>query len=119
MAVNCVDTTIEDEELVQLGAMGLATRVNLSAEQVRACFLGPLLSRAIAISGLRDVQLVRLFPGSRWKHARNLQRIGSQLRGERVRRELQFAPFRVLWAAARWDSEEEQIAAAVAYRLGR
>lgn len=117
MAVICVDGTIEDDELARLGVAGLQATVNLVREQVRACMSGPTLARAIAIAGLRDVQLARLFPDGRRTHALNLRQIGNRLRGEKARRELVCASFRALWEAARHEGEEEQIAAAVAYRF--
>ena len=115
--IRCNDGVIEDGTLRRWAAGPLSTSVQLSVQAVRACFEGPTLDRAAAVARLTAVQRVRLFPGRRQRHGRNLARIGRRLTGETVRAELRHAPCGALFAAARHSDEHAQVRAAMRWRV--
>lgn len=119
MTIECKDGVIHDQTIRAWGTGPLSTAVQLPVQAVRACFEGPMVERAAAVASLTAVQRVRLFPGRRQRHGRNLARIGRRLTGETVRAELRHAPCGALFAAAMHRDEQTQIREAIRWRLRR
>ncbi|MBK8254968.1 MAG: hypothetical protein IPK82_20210 [Polyangiaceae bacterium] len=113
MAIRCTDGTIDDNTLARWGARPPDTAVQLSVSDVRSCFEGFALDRAIAVTRLSAVQRVRLF-ADRPHVARWLTRIGRAITGPNARAQLRRAPTRALLFAAGAKSESSQIRRAIA-----
>lgn len=120
MPISCLDGDISDDQLDDWQAGALDVRVELTRAQVRAVFCGPCLSRGIALLGMNIAQLVKLYPSrARRKVARRLRFFATRLCGARVRAVLASATWHQLRAAARHDTEDAQIRAAIVEAVGR
>ena len=118
MAIVCLDGIITDKELADWRAGPLDVSVQLTREQVRAVLHGPCLARGAALDALTDAQILKLFPNwTRRKNALTMRIWATRIWGPRARRVLATASWHQLCAAARFDQEEEQIRAAVAYTV--
>ena len=91
---------------------GRTERTTLDGATVRACLSGKLFARGQACAPLSSGQLYQVFGEARIEYGRKLQRVGQRLRDPRVVEALREAGQRELFAAARFEVPEEQLAAA-------
>lgn len=119
MPILCVDGEITDLEMLSWNILPLRTSVALTCDEVRAAFVGKPLARGVALLRFNRAQLARLFPGrSQRKAAYHLTRFARRIQGEEPRKLLAAASWHQLRAAARFEDDEGQIRAVIAWRLG-
>ncbi len=118
MSIVCLDGVVTDKELADWHAEPVDVSLQLTCEQVRAVFQGPCLARGTALEALTETQILKLFPNlTRRKNAWKLRMWAVRIQGPRARRVLASASWHQLREAARFDEEEAQIRAAIAYAV--
>lgn len=118
MSIICLDAIITDKELADWRAGPLDASLQLTREQVRAVFQGTCLARGAALEILTEAQFLKLFPNpTKRKNAWKLRAWAARIWGPRARRVLASASWHQLCSAARFDEEDAQIRAAIAYTV--